>query len=177
LRRRSDRIQALAAAVAALMVLALIPAALVVGRLTWQHFSAVSQEQAASRHLVTATVVGATFEATASRTELAELTWTYPDQVEHSGRLAVTQVDAPGATIPIWVDDTGAMSPAPLNGTNVWIDTVALALVVLVLGTLIAFCGYRVVRRLLDRRRARSLAQEWLRFNQSRSGGFRDTPG
>lgn len=177
LRRRSDRVQAVIALVAVLLVVALVPTAVIAGVATWRHFSTVAEQESGSRHLVAATVSGTVVQSSESRTQLSELSWTYPDEVEHTGKLTLAQPPDTGGTVSIWVDDSGEMSPAPLTATNVWIDTLGLVVTLLLVGLLLAFGWYRGSRRLLDRRRARHLDEEWRRFNQSRSGGYRDTHG
>jgi hypothetical protein len=177
LRRRSDRVQAFSALAAVLLVLAVLPIAVLGSLRTWHHFAAISDRELASHHLVSATVVGSDPDVVIARNHLAELSWTYPDRVNHTGHIAVTQATQAGDLIPLWVDQKGAMDQAPMTRLNVWLDTLGLGLGLTVLAAVIALGGYQVSRFWLNRRRTRDLDAEWRRFNESRSEGFRDTAG
>jgi hypothetical protein len=177
LRRRSDRVQAFSGLAAVLLILTVLPIAVLGSLRTWHHLSAISEHELASRHLVSATVAGRDPDAVIARNHVAELTWTYPDRVNHTGHIAVTQATEAGDLIPLWVDADGAMTQAPMTRLNVWLDTLGLGLGLSVLAIVIALGGYQASRFWLDRRRTRDLDAEWRRFNESRSEGFRDTRG
>ena len=177
MRRRSDRVQAFSGLAAVLLVLAVLPIAVLGSLRTWNHFSAISDHELATRHLVSATVVGSDPDVVIARNPLAELCWTYPARVNHTGHIAVTQATQAGDLIPLWVNPKGVMTQAPMTRLNVWLDTLGLGLGLTVLATVLALGGYQASRFWLDRRRTRDLDAEWRRFNESRSEGFRDTRG
>ncbi|GLY31775.1 hypothetical protein Kisp02_51400 [Kineosporia sp. NBRC 101731] len=172
LRRRSDRIQGYCALGAVFLVLAVLPVAVIIGLQTWHHYSAISEQELASSHLVTATVVAADPETRLARSYLAEVSWTYPDRVAHSGHLAITQTTQVGDRVPLWVNDSGAMTAAPTTRLSVWLDTLGLGLGLTFAAVLVGLAGYRASRFALDRRRTHDLEVEWQRFNESRSQGY-----
>lgn len=175
LRRRSDRLQAWSGLAAVLLFLMVLPIALFSSRQTWQHFSAVAEHEQATRHLISATVVGSDPEARIARNHLATLSWTYPDQVEHVGHIAVTQSTLTGDLVPVWVNDEGQMTRAPLTRLNVWLDTLGIGFGLSGGALLVGLAWYRGSRFCLDRWRQRELDAEWRRFNgftESRSEGF-----
>ncbi|GAB6902884.1 Rv1733c family protein [Kineosporia succinea] len=172
LRRRSDRLQAFCALGAVLLVLAVLPVALVGSLRTWQHYSQVSAQERSERHLVPATVVEADPETQLARSHLATLSWVYPDRVEHTGHITVTSATVAGDSVPVWVDDRGAMTPAPTSTLNVWLDTLGFGLGLTGAAVLVGVFWYRGSRFWLDRRRTKALDSEWRELNGSRSEGF-----
>ncbi|MBT0771883.1 hypothetical protein KIH74_23275 [Kineosporia sp. J2-2] len=177
LRRRSDRAQAMSALAAVLLLVAVVPVAVALSVGTWRHYSAVSENEQATRHLVSATVTTSDPETKLARSHLATLSWSYPDQVRHTGQIAVTQTTETGDLVPIWVTDSGQMVSAPMTTLNVWLDTLGLGLGLTFAAGLIGLVWYRLSRLWLDHRRTHALDTEWRRFNELRSEGFRDTRG
>lgn len=173
LRRRSDRLQGYSGLFAVLIVLAVLPVAVVLSLRTYHHFSLVSEQELASRQLISATVAASDPEARIARNHLATLTWTYPVGTEHSGHVAVTGSTQPGDLVPVWVDDRGDMTKAPMTRLNVWLDTLGVGVGLSLAGLVVALLWYRGTRRWLDHVRARELDAQWRRFNESRSEGFR----
>ncbi len=165
LRRRSDRLQAYCGLAAVVLVIAMLPVALFSSWRTWQHFSEISDRELSSRQLISATVAGSDPEARIARNHLATLTWTYPDRVEHTGHAAVTGSTVAGDLVPVWVDDRGEMTTAPLTRLNVWLDAIGVGVGLMLAAIVVGGVWYRVTRALLDRRRGRELDDEWRRLN------------
>ena len=165
LRRRSDRIQAWTGLAAVVLVIAMIPVALFSSLRTWQHFSAVSDRELGSRQLISATVVGSDPESRIARNHLATLSWNYPGPVQHTGHVAVTGSTHTGDLVPVWVDDDGDMTGAPMTRLHVWLDTLGVGVGLMLAAVVVGGGCYRGIRAVLDRHRARELDQEWRRLN------------
>ncbi|GAB3268374.1 hypothetical protein GCM10027456_54040 [Kineosporia babensis] len=165
LRRRSDRIQAYSGLAAVVLVIVVLPVALFAGWRTWQHFSVISDQELATRQLVTATVAAGDPQTRIARNHLATVTWTYPDQVAHSGHLAVPGSTLPGDLVPVWVDEAGEMTTAPMTRLNVWLDAIGIGVGLMLAALAVGGLGYQGTRSVLNRHRARELDEEWRRLN------------
>jgi len=90
----------------------------------------------------------------------AQAKWKAPDGTQRTGPVAATPDTAPGARVPIWVDERGTVSPAPLRRSPATHAAgVAVVTILLVAAALAAI--WQLCRRLLDRRRLRSWQAEW----------------
>ena len=91
----------------------------------------------------------------------AQAKWKAPGGAQRTGPVAATPNTAVGTWVPIWVDERGAVSTAPLHRSPAThaagVAVVTVLLVAAALAAVWLFC-----RRLLDRRRLRTWQDEWL---------------
>jgi hypothetical protein len=171
LRRASDRIEAGVTYLLIMAMLSISPwASWSAAQATYRHDVRLTAWERQHRFPVTAVLmqdapepVGATDAGmpppvapqTAAR-------WTGPDGVIHNGTIDVDAGMRRGSTVPIWVDDDGAVAMAPGRRSATG-DAVAVAVAV-VLGLAVGLGGIHriVVVWWLDRRRLRSWQAEWL---------------
>jgi len=91
----------------------------------------------------------------------AQAQWKAPDGTQRTGLVAATPKTAVGAWVPIWVDEHGTVSTAPLHRSPATHAAgVAVVTVLLVAAALSVI--WLAGRRLLDRRRLRTWQDEWL---------------
>jgi hypothetical protein len=176
LKRSSDRIQVLARVLLVLAVLTAVPVALAVATATASHTQALADAEAASRHEVTATLLedavappGSDAEH-AAPTARAKATWS-----DATGLLRHAVVRAPlgaraDSTIAIWVDDSGAVTTAPREDSEVIGQAVLASLFTFSGISAVAAFGYFSVRRLLERSRMRRWADGWAEVEPVWSG-------
>ena len=167
LKRSSDRVQVLARVLHVLTVLTAIPIALAVATATDSSMRTTADTQAASRHRVDATLLeeavaplGGDPERAVQTAEV-QATW-----IDTSGAVRDGLVRAPvgadeGSTVTVWIDDSGAVTSAPMNGSQV-VGQAVLASVGAFTGISIsALLAYVAFRRLLERGRMRRWAEGW----------------
>jgi hypothetical protein len=167
LKRSSDRIQVLARVLLVLTVLTAIPIALAVATATDSTMRTTAETQAASRHQVDATLLEKAVAPLASDPERAapaakvQATW-----IDETGAVRDGLVRAPvgakaGSSVTVWIDDSGSVTSAPLNGSQV-VGQAVLASVGTFTGiSITALLGYVALRRLLERSRMRRWAEGW----------------
>ncbi|MCU7726010.1 hypothetical protein ODJ79_19980 [Actinoplanes sp. KI2] len=158
LRRGSDRVEAWLNAVL-LITLALAGSAMAVGTSRGAYRA---EEKAAAwdrthRFEVWAVLVS----KPAAPQGTAQARWKAPDGSPRTGPVTAALSTAAGAWVPIWVDETGAVSTAPPHHSPAThaagVGAVTLLLVAAALAAIWLFC-----RRLLDRQRLRTWQDEWL---------------
>jgi hypothetical protein len=160
--RRVDRARSrlVLAAVVALAVSAV--AAAVVALALLNGMRAGAGEAARHRHQVTATTVAAPGTSTAQGiVSGAQAVWTYPAGHRAEGVVDVPNGTPVGATVPIWVDDTGATAPAPPAASQLAVSASVYGLA--------TFCGlaavvggaYLLRRGSIERGAARGWEAEW----------------
>jgi hypothetical protein len=165
LKRGSDRIQFAARVLLLAMVLAALPVALAVATATATQTRSVADEQAASRHQVTATLMedappaAGADHAGAATTVVA--TWTAPSGTGREGVVHVPAGAKAGSTVIIWVDADGAVTTPPLADADVVARAIGYSVPTFVGTSLLALLCYLGVRRLLDRSRMRRWAAGW----------------
>ncbi|MGO4443426.1 hypothetical protein AB4Z42_08705 [Mycobacterium sp. 2YAF39] len=127
--RASDRIEALAIAVAVMVSLLAVPLAGAVGTTVHDSRRDVYSQQHHSRHLVTATITGDIAAQDNSRTSTATVAarWSAAG-AEHSGEVSAQSETKPGDELAVWVDDKGALTDAPTSTTRAGVDAVTAAL-------------------------------------------------
>ncbi|MFB0627473.1 hypothetical protein [Streptomyces sp. AB3(2024)] len=85
--------------------------------------------QARERHQVIATTVGEVTRhlptGVNDATTVARVQWWYPPASPHTATLPVPAGTPVGHTVPLWVDDTGAMASVPRGATELLSDAVA----------------------------------------------------
>jgi hypothetical protein len=159
--RASDRLEALA--VLGVLVLALLaaPFAAHVGDLTFDASMRTVNEQSRDRHAVQAVVVrGSTgmpadFESSA----MVSAQWREGSRLRTEEVISPASVEA-GAPLTIWLDDEGKVVAAPLTAFDAKVNSVGLAWTVWVTAVASGTLGAFLLRRILDRSRARAWEQE-----------------
>jgi hypothetical protein len=166
LKRSTDRIQVLARMLLALAVVMAVPVALAVATATGSHMRTVADAQAASRHQVSATLVEDAADPTindaehAALTAKVEATWSGATGSQHGDVRAPVGTRA-GSTVHIWVDDSGALTSAPMDGAEIMGRAVLASLGTFAGISTAAGLGYLTTRRLLERGRMRRWAHDW----------------
>jgi hypothetical protein len=164
LRRSSDRIEGV---VAALLMAAFI-AAIVVAALLGAHVYRSEQATAASLRQAVAVLSspGAVTETPILHQATAMATWRLTDGTSRSGLLTTDVVPGiygqpAGATVRLWLGRTGAPAPPPQGAAGMAIGATMAALAVIVgSATVLTFC-YRLCQRGLDRRRLANWSSAW----------------
>jgi hypothetical protein len=127
--RASDRIVALATALAVMVSVLAIPLAAAVGTAVHDSRRDAYAEQQRSRHLVTATITDDTAAQKISRTNTATMAaeWSAAG-AEHTGTITAPSTVNPGDHVEIWVDNNGAVADEPTPTTRAGVDAVTTAL-------------------------------------------------
>jgi hypothetical protein len=128
--RASDRIEALATAVAVMVSLLAIPIAAAVGTAVHDSQRHAYAQQHHTRHLVTATIIDDTAAQKISRTNTVTMAarWSAAG-AEHTGVVTTQSATKPGDHVTIWVDNNGALTDEPTPTTRAAADAVTAALV------------------------------------------------
>jgi hypothetical protein len=163
--RTTDRLEALAVLAALLTALIAIPAAAQAGDLVYASSVHTADEQAHDRHAVEAVVV----EGSSRMPTDSEAPTTTPNSARvqwHEGtRVRTEQITSPsmaktGDSLTIWLNDAGKVVAAPLTADDARLSaavaTGTVWIAIVVCGALAAF----LIRRGLDRSRARSWERE-----------------
>jgi hypothetical protein len=165
LRRSSDRIEAvvLAGLVAAFATAAVV-AALLVGYMCRSGLAAAAAGPRPTDAVLTSpgTVPGKFFPQETT----ARATWRLSDGTERSGIL--TSNIAPGiygepsgASVQIWLDRAGDPQPPPQDPDGMFVGAALAALTITGSAAAVLVYGYRLCRRILDRRRLASWSSAW----------------
>jgi len=167
LKRSTDRIQVLARVLLVLGVLMAVPISLAVATATDTSMRSLAESQAASRHQVDATLLeeavppmGNDAEHTAL-TAKAQATWLDTTGVVRDGLVRAPAGTKVGSTVTVWIDDSGAVTAAPMAGSQVVGQAVLASLATFTAISITALLGYVAVRRLLERGRMRRWADDW----------------
>jgi len=166
LKRSTDRIQVLARVLLVLTVLMAVPIALAVATATGSSIRSVADAEAASRHQVSATLVEDAVAPPMSDAEHAvmsakvDATWSGATGIRRGAVRAPAAAKA-GSTVDIWVDDSGALTTAPMDGSQVVGQTVIASLATFAGISAAAGLGYVTICRLLERGRMRRWGHDW----------------
>lgn len=127
--RTSDRIEALAMAVAVMVSLLAIPVAAALGTAVHDSQRDVYAQQHHTRHLVTATITDDTAAQKISRTNTVTMAarWSAAG-AEHTGAVTAQSATEPGDHVAIWVDDNGELIDEPTSTSRAGVDAVTAAL-------------------------------------------------
>jgi hypothetical protein len=127
--RATDRIEALAAAVAVMVSLLAIPVAAAVGTAIHDSRRDAYAQQHHTRHLVTATITDDTAAQKISRTNTVTMAarWSAAG-AEHTGVVTAQSATKPGDHVAIWVDNNGALTDEPTSTSRAGVDAVTVAL-------------------------------------------------
>jgi hypothetical protein len=153
--RATDRIEALATAVAVMVSLLAIPVAAAIGTAVHDSQRDAYAQQHRTRHLVTATITDDTAAQKISRTNTVTMAarWSAAG-AEHTGAVTTQFTAEPGDHVTIWVDDNGALTDEPTPTTRAGVDAVTAALFVWAAVTAAAAIVLAATRAVCDRIRA-----------------------
>lgn len=174
LARRSDRVEGALLLVVALGLLIALPLAVFAGGATYRGQAAISEQQHATRHLVTATLIeNAPVPTPATDNSFVEsgssgvhARWTAPDGTERTGTIPADPGTEAGTSVPLWLTASGDPAPAPLNSSDIT-TTGILAGVFFWLASAVVLVGaYWAGRLILDRRRRTRWDHEWATAGQ-----------
>jgi hypothetical protein len=171
LKRRSDRVQALARVVVAVSLLAAPALAGVATDTTRASLEARATEQEAHRHRTDAVLLEeapAARHATdgdgrdgAPRTVPAPAAWTGPDGGTREGQVPALPGSPPGTAVPVWVDDDGALAQPPLDRAGIGSSAGTMGLLALVAVPLGTWTCYVVLCCALDAGLDRRWTEGW----------------
>ncbi|WP_214321704.1 Rv1733c family protein [Nonomuraea sediminis] len=167
LRRTSDRLEALAMAMAIALFLISIWPSIVVGRMAADAHRRVP----AGEHQVIATVLADVrtppmySEETAMRAT-APATWTTPDGRQRTGQVVVPAFAVKGDRVRVWIDATGSPVTPPPSPSESWLYGVSSTLLVLMGTAALLGLLFAGVRWGLDRRRSARWEKAWLLENE-----------
>ncbi|MGW4593266.1 Rv1733c family protein [Amycolatopsis thermoflava] len=173
LARGCDRIEAILVRFAILVCVVAIPVAASIGSEVYANGRATAAVQAAERHPATATTLAEAPAAPVADGAVAQsgyadvpVQWWWPDNTERTASLPVASETPAGATVPVWLDEDGNLTTAPMTTADI-AGTAATAAFAFWLGCLVvSLCLVQAVRLLLARRRSVWWAREWERFNE-----------
>ncbi|MFE1228038.1 hypothetical protein [Streptomyces sp. NPDC058745] len=121
-------------------------------------------QQRTERHLTDAVLVEDPVPAARGSVRTrATVGWTAPDGTAHTGRVPVGSHLERGAWVPVWTDEDGAMTSAPLGSAAARFDAAVAALAVTVSLGLLVLAVHRLVRRRYERLRAAQWGRGWAR--------------
>jgi hypothetical protein len=166
LKRSTDRIQVLARILLVLAVVMAVPVALAVATATGSHLRTVADAVAASRHQVSATLAEDAMDPPGSAAEHAvltarvEATWSGATGLMHGIVRAPVGMKA-GSTVRVWVDDSGALVPAPADDSQIVGQAVLASLATFAGISGVAGLVYLTTCRLLERGRMRRWGHDW----------------
>ncbi|MFI5611063.1 hypothetical protein [Amycolatopsis sp. NPDC051903] len=167
--RRSDRIEGLLIGLAVLASLIALPFVIMLGKADVSHETAASDAQLKTRHQVTATVV-APAPKPASVGDSAPIThssrvnasWQLPNGSPQAGVVTVPAgAGNPGSQAPIWLDDNGKQTTAPLTHADAVTNGVLVGTFTWLCAIGVLAGAFWIARRVLDHKRAARWADEW----------------
>jgi hypothetical protein len=150
--RTTDRIEALALALAVVVSLLAVPIAAAVGTAVHDSRRHIYAEQTHTRHTVAATVtdVPASQQILRTGTTTVPARWT-AGGAEHTGAVKAQSTAKTGDTVEIWVDNNGAQVPAPTSTTRAAVEAATGALVIWISVAATAATLVTVTRAVCDR--------------------------
>jgi hypothetical protein len=162
LKRGSDRIQVGARALLLALLLAAVAVSLAVATAAATQTRDLADDQAASRHPVTATLLhDAVPPDGAGSVASVVATWSAPSGGGREGVVHVRTAAEAGTTVTVWVDEDGAITARPLGDADVVARAVGYGVPTLIGCSVLATLGYLGVCALLDRGRMRRWATDW----------------
>jgi hypothetical protein len=165
LRRPSDRIENAVMVAAVVLTVAATPLAMSIGSAAYHYNMAISAEQTAASHPVTArllepTNTTVTLQSVFTRVP-ATAQWIGPDGSRHTGVVSAPQ-EAPVATaVRIWTDARGNVIGAPLSPAQAWGRGVMICVLAMLAAAAVCTASFFVVRWRLNRIRYAAWAAEW----------------
>lgn len=161
MRRREDRLQLAVAAVLTLLFLIIVPLlSIAVGGRIYQSEDRIARAEAAQLHEVDATVLEVGKAPLYAPITPARVQWRDAAGATHTSDYQTVGVVKAGATVQIWLDGSGKVTVPP-SSTRA-LSKAILITTGMVSGIAVVFgCGYALLHRGLDRRRARLWEAEW----------------
>lgn len=173
LRRRSDRVEAVALIGAAVIALVAIPLAFNVHTAAYQAGARASAERTATAVQTTAVLLedgrGHTAELVVRvpvPKPMVPAAWLGPDGMTRTGLVEVTPGASAGDRVPVWMDRNGSVVDAPATPVDVTVDAVVAAVGTGLGWLLLVRVIFAVVRWVLDRRRFTAWGVEWERVER-----------
>ncbi|WP_433733865.1 Rv1733c family protein [Nocardia sp. CA-129566] len=161
MRRREDRVQLAVAAVLTVLFLIIAPLlSMAVGGRIYQNEDRLAKAQAAQLHPVEATVVEVGKAPLYAPITPARVQWKDALGVAHTSDYQATGLVKAGATVKIWLDSSGKVTEPPSSTRALSKALLITTGLVFAIGTCFGG-GYALLRRGLDRRRARLWEAEW----------------
>lgn len=165
LRRGVDRAEALLLFAVLMAGLLLVPVAAALGT----SISSSAEQSAALRRAELRSVAAHTLEDTAVAVPAApgqlasrvRVGWTDELGFPHEGWANVVIGTKAGSPVTVWLDQSGAVVPAPRQPADSQALGAAVGMVTVMLGWPLLWLGFRLLRLPLDRRRARAWEREW----------------
>ncbi|MFD0368025.1 hypothetical protein [Streptomyces sp. NPDC059071] len=134
------------------------------GAVAWEAVLDGRAQQRTERHLTAAVLVEDPAPAARASTRTrATVRWTAPDGTTQTARVPVGSQLERGAWVPVWTDEDGAMTSAPLGSAAARFDAAVAALAVTVSLGLLVLGVHRLVRRRHERLRAAQWGRQWAR--------------
>jgi hypothetical protein len=168
LRRRSDRIEAIAVIITLLALLASVWPAVLVARVVYQHGVVAERVEPGVREAVTAVLLedAASTSAVSSHGAVlgvkAKARWYLPDGQLRTGVVSVPAHARAGSTLEMWIDSSGRPTAAPRTHPQTVADTVVAGFGVLTGAAGLLCLNLLLVRWLLDRRRYVEWDRAWI---------------
>ncbi|MFC4011256.1 hypothetical protein ACFOY2_28795 [Nonomuraea purpurea] len=161
LRRRSDRVESVALAVAASLVLLSLWPAVAAGRQAYGSVpDTTGRQQVRATLLADAPVAYLSFGEVATG-ELTPARWTTASGRQHTGRLRAPVLAKAGTELNIWVDAGGHQAAPPPSRDELRITGVATGLLIMLVSATLVTAAFAGVRWLLDRGRYRAWDAAW----------------
>jgi hypothetical protein len=171
--RSTDRIEDFVAWVLTTCAAAMLLVALAIGQLGYDVTQVRASAEAAARTPARATLledVDSTVLGDGSRPRTALARWTTPDGRDTQGRVIIAARHAMGDTVPVWVDRTGRLVPAPMTASSATVVGWTWGVAVVLGGWATLALLWTAVRAWTARRNAASWAREWALVEPSWSG-------
>ncbi|MEV0296894.1 hypothetical protein [Nocardia sp. NPDC050710] len=161
MRRREDRLQAGVGALLTVLVLLAVPlVALLLGKPLYEEENRAVQAETAQLHRVDATVLEVGQAPLYAPVTPVKVSWRETDGSTRVADYHSTVLVKPGATVPVWLNDSGRVveppsATRPLSRALFTCSAIIFAVLIGCSG------GYLMLRTGLDRRRARMWESEW----------------
>ncbi|WP_016693489.1 hypothetical protein [Rhodococcus rhodochrous] len=165
LMRGRDRAANLAALLAIVCAVLMVPVAAAIGTADYAHTRAETDRARIELRQVTA-VLSADPYPDDTGVEVAPARW-HVDDSEHLAEVRTPPGARLGDTLPVWVDTEGRPVGAPPSGTIVALDAIATAVTVWLGAAGILGLAVSVLRRVAARHRMRAWDREWESFDRT----------
>lgn len=161
--RVSDRLEAFAVLGVLVLALIAIPVSAHAGDQTYDSRMRLATEQAQTRHTVEAVVVeGSTgMPADFDSAAYVQVEWR-EGTVTRTAQVVSPETVQAGASLTIWLDDHGKVVGAPLTPVDAKVSALGVAWTIWITAVVVSVLAALVVRRGLDRIRARAWERELL---------------